>query len=469
MRNIVISLLLAVVLVFGLTLKAGAEGSLNIDANTTASANGITVRIGNIDAAENNNAVFDSASGITSGLEPFDGVAITVELSGEAIRAGVFRLALKGNGDYIPPDEPAYIDMNESEYYYVITVGAGDAPGDQIQKDYYIFALSMPDEDVALEIKFTFTPDTPANVIVTFDSRGGTPVDPATVPHGGPVAKPEPPTRTGFTFDGWWTEQGTKWDFASNVYENKVLSARWQARSSSGSQDSGSGGSSAVIGSFGDSSSSWGNGGSGGSRGEPAQVSNFVNTALSNPVAVTMADAISAAQAAAQAARERSANFAFVSFSNPGLVLLDIFRSIMSSAGMDVIIFADSITADGRAVDVRISFNPAYATSDLNLHASTENRNAFITQRTFENFFDNTFTVINLAQEESFGNPVRIAVRIDPDLNSDTLVFYIYDWVANTYHQISDPNFWVDQYGYIHFTTTLSGDIVITDRPLTPR
>ena len=438
---------------------------MSIDARTTATANGITAHIEYIYTAGNANAFFDRASGAVSGLELSDEVFITVELSGSATGAGVFRLGLKGNDDYTFPDEPEYINAEESDYYYVVTAGAGYAPGNQISKGCYIFTFTMPweypGEDVVLKINLTFTPANPANVIVTFDSRGGTAVDPATVPYGAPVAEPEPPTRTGFIFDGWWTEQGTRWDFTSNVYADKALSAQWRGHSSAGSQDAGGGGS-GVNGDSGDR-------GGGGSGGGSAPVSSFGYTVSNTPVAVTMSAAINATQSAVQAARALGADFAFVRLSNPGLVLLDIFRSIMSSAGMDVIIFADSITADGRAVDVRISFNPALATSDLNLHASTANRDAFITQSIFETFFDNTFTVINLAQEESFGKPVRIAVRIDPGLNFETLVFYVYDWVENTYHQISDPNIWVDRYGYIHFTTVLSGDIVITDRPLAPR
>jgi len=65
---------------------------------------------------------------------------------------------------------------------------------------------------------------------VTFNSRGGSYVSSQTVEHGGKVTKPTNPTRTGYTFGGWYKESGctTPWDFATDtVTTNVTLYAKW--------------------------------------------------------------------------------------------------------------------------------------------------------------------------------------------------------------------------------------------------
>ena len=68
---------------------------------------------------------------------------------------------------------------------------------------------------------------------VTFNANGGSPT-PAmqTVNNNSLVTQPTAPTRSGFTFGGWWTAQtgGTQWNFASDrVTANITLWARWTA------------------------------------------------------------------------------------------------------------------------------------------------------------------------------------------------------------------------------------------------
>ncbi|WP_300295763.1 Ig-like domain-containing protein, partial [uncultured Intestinimonas sp.] len=62
---------------------------------------------------------------------------------------------------------------------------------------------------------------------VTFDSMGGTAVEPQTVDAGGKAAEPADPTRDGYTFDGWYTADGDLYTFTEPVTADLDLYARW--------------------------------------------------------------------------------------------------------------------------------------------------------------------------------------------------------------------------------------------------
>ena len=68
---------------------------------------------------------------------------------------------------------------------------------------------------------------------VAFDSQGGSPVDSQTVSHGGKVIKPANPTKTGYTFVGWYYNDCGKqkvWKFGfDKVDRNLTLIAKWTA------------------------------------------------------------------------------------------------------------------------------------------------------------------------------------------------------------------------------------------------
>ena len=71
----------------------------------------------------------------------------------------------------------------------------------------------------------------PSLFTVTFDSQGGSIVGSQTVVSGKKVAQPNPaPTRTGYTFRGWYKEESctNPWDFwGGTVTENTTLYAKW--------------------------------------------------------------------------------------------------------------------------------------------------------------------------------------------------------------------------------------------------
>ena len=66
--------------------------------------------------------------------------------------------------------------------------------------------------------------------VITFNSRGGTAVDEITVEHGALATAPEPPTRRGYTFEGWYISENldVAWNFDTDVVTSDLtLYARW--------------------------------------------------------------------------------------------------------------------------------------------------------------------------------------------------------------------------------------------------
>ena len=80
--------------------------------------------------------------------------------------------------------------------------------------------------DVTLYAKWA-----PEYCTVTFDSQGGSDVDLITgVPYNTKITEPDEPTRSGYTFEGWYTDLAytTAWDFDSDtVTDHMTLYAKW--------------------------------------------------------------------------------------------------------------------------------------------------------------------------------------------------------------------------------------------------
>lgn len=65
---------------------------------------------------------------------------------------------------------------------------------------------------------------------VTFDSAGGSDVASQVLTHGDLVEEPAPPTREGYTFDGWYSDDAlnNRWDFEHTQVDGSLeLYAKW--------------------------------------------------------------------------------------------------------------------------------------------------------------------------------------------------------------------------------------------------
>ncbi len=97
---------------------------------------------------------------------------------------------------------------------------------------WYFSSSRMPGDDLTLYAKWA-----PDMFKVTFDSRGGTRVYSKTAGYGTAITKPANPTRTGYTFSGWYKDAGftDDWIFsgaegADIVTAATTLYAKWTAK-----------------------------------------------------------------------------------------------------------------------------------------------------------------------------------------------------------------------------------------------
>ena len=62
---------------------------------------------------------------------------------------------------------------------------------------------------------------------VEFNSNGGSAVEGNVYPEGSTIEEPSEPTKSGYKFGGWYTENGELWNFDDEIYGNITLTAKW--------------------------------------------------------------------------------------------------------------------------------------------------------------------------------------------------------------------------------------------------
>ena len=117
-------------------------------------------------------------------------------------------------------------DVNKVYYLFLWT---SKAPNDEVYPDYHLATVIVSGGKVYLGKENT-TPSVPTHT-VTFDTQnhGVAPAN-QSVGDGDKVTKPTDPTAEGFTFGGWYKEEGctTAWNFESDtVTANTTLYAKW--------------------------------------------------------------------------------------------------------------------------------------------------------------------------------------------------------------------------------------------------
>ncbi|WP_197097098.1 InlB B-repeat-containing protein, partial [Paraclostridium sordellii] len=98
----------------------------------------------------------------------------------------------------------------------------------------------MPSKDITLYAKWNVN-----NYNVTYDSNGGTSVPQESVDYNAKVSKPADPTKEGYTFAGWYTDETfkTEWNFDTDKMPSKdiTLYAKWNVNNYNVTYDSNGG------------------------------------------------------------------------------------------------------------------------------------------------------------------------------------------------------------------------------------
>lgn len=134
---------------------------------------------------------------------------------------------------------------------------------------------------------------------------------------------------------------------------------------------------------------------------------------------------------------------------------------------LPVQLYVDSMSKSGKQVEVRIILDPALVDRAMNLYGSVTSDRAERILHKFQKWYANRMCVINLAQKDDWGQPVQIVAKLDLEkFNTANLYLYSYSSETNSYKHINNPECWIDSKGYLHFTTSLGGDIIVSNGPL---
>lgn len=172
-----------------------------------------------------------------------------------------------------------------------------------------------------------------------------------------------------------------------------------------------------------------------------------------------------------KSANAKAGQTVVATFRNAGVLTPEAIKGMNGavSKGKNLLVYADTVDAGGTAVVGRLYLYPqqlAQRTTNLSLGVSPNSAGAKSVKATFEKGFTNKIAVISFEEKGSFGMATPVAVKIDLDeLKTDSLVFYNYNKAENKYVRFY-PTYKIDDKGYLKFSVSQGGDIVITDRAL---
>jgi len=122
---------------------------------------------------------------------------------------------------------PSGSGLTKSGFFF----GGWNTEDDGTGTNYSAGASYTPPGNITLYVKWNADGET--TYTVTFNSNNGTAVNPITnITHGSTVGSPADPTKSGYSFGGWYREPEliTQWNFAADtVTENITLYAKWNS------------------------------------------------------------------------------------------------------------------------------------------------------------------------------------------------------------------------------------------------
>lgn len=130
-------------------------------------------------------------------------------------------------------------------------------------------------------------------------------------------------------------------------------------------------------------------------------------------------------------------------------------------------------TVNNKSIEGRLTVTPtnvgagSIPTENLWLEVHTNKEKTGKAQKVFDTFYKNNTKVI-LCVQQDYGMKVDIAAKVG-EMDTSNLYFYSYDVVNNKYSKMDISGGWVDSKGYLHFSTTKGGYIVVSEGPLTQK
>ena len=120
--------------------------------------------------------------------------------------------------------------LSVGDYDYVL-ISAPDLEPVKLGEGALYNQINAGNQPISLTHNYETVPVTPPveTYQVTFDSRGGSAVNAVAVQEGETITEPTAPVRSGYTFDGWYTYDGTRFDFNTPINSSFTLYAHWVA------------------------------------------------------------------------------------------------------------------------------------------------------------------------------------------------------------------------------------------------
>ena len=139
-----------------------------------------------------------------------------------------------------------------------------------------------------------------------------------------------------------------------------------------------------------------------------------------------------------------------------------------SAAGMSALLNAD--TMNGNAIAGRltvISGNVGSLSSNITLGVFPDSATTAPVASKFNKYYRNDMRFLTLEHAGSYGMTVNIAAKLDMGgMKTTNLHVYSYDRKLNQFRLINGAGAFVDKNGFFQFKTTYGDDIIISDGPL---
>lgn len=227
----VLSITLAVIMMVStMMVGAYAAGENNLTVGTISGTVGSTVSV------PVSISLADNASGIGFSISYDSNLTLTgTTLNTSLVSAEQFQqnLTYGANGAKFLIDWSNDIKQPSGVLFYLNFTIKGSAGNNDLLINFSSSADSMITDSSLNYLTATTTSgavNSRYNYTVDFNSKGGSNTDAQSVVYGGKVTKPADPTRTGYTFGGWFSDEAisTAWDFANGTVSNNItLYAKW--------------------------------------------------------------------------------------------------------------------------------------------------------------------------------------------------------------------------------------------------